>query len=372
MHRPDQTVEWRAPLLLALAFLPACGGNDEGPPIRATLDLPRLTVAASPPWTGMAAGDDVVAVTGGIPIPASRYGRALRSAGSESDPRQVLDDLVARELLAQEAVRTSPGGFVVPAGPVYGRALATRLLRKRFVEQFRPADVPEEELQQFFRIPQIFGKFNHLRLFTVLDYQWICCAGDESTCRTADAESCFREGAAAMEALHDSLVREPPDPEDLPLLLDRYRTQAPRLSFQQYDFAYDDDARVQKGTVLIDDNVVEGVVAASPGQFADRAVRSKFGWHVLFVKDMLPPVRRDLSDPEVRREVSEFFYPRFQQKRVVDYLAQLLPVKGFRMLEQAFRERLPTAPPRYPVVLHPDTLAEAIEMTLRQKEAEPM
>ncbi len=361
------------PLAVLAACALSCAGSGKAPPAPTQLHVPQLSVSAGPEWTGMQAGDPVVAEVGGIPVPAGRYRRALQAAGPDADPKAVLDALVARELLAQEAVRTSgETGIVQPSEAVYQRALVSRLLRHRFVEQFGPSEVPEADLEMVFRIPQVRGKFNHLRMFVIQDYQWICCAGDAQTCGTREADLCFQEGSAAMAALAEEIHRDPPDGEDLPLVVERYQQQAPRLSYQEYEFAYDDDARVQKGGTLIDDSVVEGTLRTAPGHYSAKAIRSKFGWHILYVKQMLPPENRDLADPEVRRDVAEFFLPRFQQKQLVEYLVTLIPVAGFRMLEGVFKDHPPAATPRYPVSLFPSVLARAIDSVQRSREEEPL
>jgi len=360
-------------LLVVLGATAAACAAEEASPAPVRLTLPELRVSPDPSWTGRKEGEPVVAEVGGIPIPAERYRRALAASDPGTDPGKVLDDLIVREMLAQAAVQAAVGTAAIqPDAAVYQKALATRLLKERFVDDFPPSKVPLTELQEVFKIPQVYRKFNHLRQYSIQDYQWICCGGDTATCSTPDAHTCFQEGGAVMEALRETIAAKPPESVDLPFLVDKWRVQAPRLSYQEFDFAYDDVRRVQKGSMLFDTNVVNEAVATQPGHFASKAVRSGFGWHVMFVRDVKPPENRDLSDPDVRREIAEFFHSRFQQKQLVDFLATLLPFQSFRQLEPALKDHPPATRPRYDVHLFIETLAAAIEATQARKEEEPM
>lgn len=363
----------RLTAVFAVAAVAAGCAAEVAPALPTRLTLPELRVVPDPSWSGRTDGEPVVAEVGGIPIPASRYRRALAAAAPGTDPRTVLDDLVVREMLAQAAVQTaSDGGPVRPAEAVYQRALATRLMRDRFIEGYPPSAVALSDLQEVFKIPQVRRKFHHLRQYSIQDYQWICCGGDTASCTTPDAVACFGEGDVAMQALYETIRLHPPESVDLPFLVERYRVQVPQLNYQEYDFAYDDVKRVQRGQMLFDDNVVNEAVATAPGHFASKPVRSGFGWHIMFVRGIKPPENRDLSDPGVRREISEFFHSRFQQKQLVDFLATLLPYRNFRQLEPALKDRPPEGRPKYDVHLYVETLAEAIAATQAQKEEEPM
>jgi len=354
--------------LLALAVLGCASGRSESAWTGEEAP-PHLSPSGGPEWTGLQAGEAVVAEVAGRPIPASRYRRALREAGPDADPERVLQALMDREALALRAAQANPEGVLIASPETFRQALVMRLLRDRLDESLPPEAIPTALLEQWFRSPPVWTRFHHHRIFRVRDYQWICCSGDPAGCSTPEALACFQEGAAAMPRLLERVRVEPMDPEDIPLLTERWRSIAPRLTYQAYDFAWDEERHLQKGSVLFDDSVVEAVVETPPGRFAVKPVRSRYGWHVLFVAASEPAEQKGLDDPEVRREVARSFRVRFQQQRLVELLISLIPVQGFRSLEQA----LPSGPPagtrpRWIARVDGITLAEAITVTEREKE----
>lgn len=360
-------------VLMAAVFLVGCADSTgSAPALPSRLIAPEFKVGDEPGWTGKRDGEPIVAQVSGIPIPEGRYLRALKSAASGSDPRMILDEVVADEMIAQQAALVSPEGRLRSSVSVYQRALVSRLLRERLVEVFHPDDVPIADLQVAFSNPQVSGKFNHARLFTIQDYQWICCGGDAKSCAAPDVEPCFNEGTIAMSALREALDLDTPESEDIPLLVEKWQAMAPRLAYQEYDFAYDDERQMQRGSILFDDNVVRAAVATPEGRFAEKVVRSGFGLHIMYVKEMLPPVRKGLDAPEVRLDIAEFFFARFQQKRLIDYLVTLIPFEPFRMLKGAVPKGSRAERPRYDVVLYPETMTEALEADARLKEKEPI
>lgn len=371
-HRPLRSRRpgpgrWCGILLAAIL-----GGCAAGKPLETWTgegEPPRLSLSDRPLWTGLGSGEAVVAEVGGLPIPVSRYRRALLEAGPEADPRTVLQTLIDREALAQKAAQGTPEGVLGASRETFRQALVMRLLRDRMDESLPPDAIPLAQLEQWFRVPAVWARFHHHRILRVRDYQWICCAGDPAGCSTPDAQACFQEGAQAMPRLLERVRVEPMDPEDIPLMTERWRSIAPRLTYQAYDFAWDEERRIQKGSILFDDAVVETVVATPPGQFAARPVRSRYGWHVLFVAASEPPEQKGLEDPAVRREVARTFRVRYQQQRLIELLISLIPVQGFRTLEQAFPLGPPPGTrPRWAARVDGITLAEAIAVTDREKE----
>ncbi len=333
--------------------LTACGGSDRIVPFsRAT---PVLVPADRPEWTGATPGEPAVAHVNGIPIPAGRYQRALARAGEQADPDRVVRALIAEEALAQEAAR-DPGFDAAGLRGVFERVLAGRWITRKFVDGARPEDMTEDDLAPLWRFPAVQGRFNHLTIFVVQDFQWICCDGTPAQCATQDASACFAEGEAAILATRDALQRLAPESEDLPLLLDDLKASAPRLAYQEYEFAWDERKRLQKGRTLFDDAVVNAVVSTPAGRFATTPVQSKFGWHLPFVKEVHPEVHKDLTDPDVRREIATTFLPRLRQRRFLDALADLLPAEGFLFLAKQYEGFRRSRPPRLPVTLFPEAL----------------
>ncbi len=350
MRRGGPTTRSLAPALFLI--LTTCGGSDRIAFTRAT---PVLVPADRPEWTGRTPGEPAVARVNGISIPAGRYRRALSQAGEGTDPDQVLRALIAEEALAQEAAR-DPGFDAASLRGVFERALVERWITRKFIEGARPEDMTEADLAPLWKIPAVQGRFNHLTIFVVQDFQWICCDGTPAQCATQDASACFAEGEAAILATRDALQRLAPESEDLPLLLDDLKASAPRLAYQEYEFAWDARKRLQKGRTLFDDAVVNAVVSTPVGRFAAAPVQSKFGWHLPFVKEVHPEVHKDLSDPDVRRELATTFLPRLRARRFLDALADLIPAEGFLFLAKQYEGFRRSRPPRLDVTLFPGAL----------------
>lgn len=352
---------------MAASFCCACRLTPDEKP--STVTVPDLTVAATPDWTGAIEGEPAVALVNGIPIPAGRLERAL-DQDSTSDPRDVLARLIDAELAAQDVFRkpATPGiddtpDAVVPTVTrvVYEKALARALINDRFLEGMPIDETPREYIEELWMHPGIRGRFVHLDLYSIQDYQWICCDGNPRTCAAPEVQQCFQEGEPAMKALHDLIMKDPPDFQDMPFLVERYQSAAPRLSHQAYDFAYDANQKVQKGAILFADAVVNKVVSAPVGRYLS-PVRSTFGWHILYVTSHLPQSTRTLDDPEVRREIATTFRARIQQMRWLETLATLIPVDRMAVLRGYFEKR-PRPPGRalFDVEVFAQALRDAVE-----------
>lgn len=351
----------KALVILAVsgALTGACG--PDSPSATNRVQVPALRVSDAPDWTGATPDDFPVAHVGGVPVPASRFRRALDRA-PDRDPRAVLEDLIDQEVAAQAAVREAQGTPSDAADRlVWERALVDALIDDLFMSGFREEDIPPEHLQELFAQPQIWGRFNHQRIFEVQDYQWICCDGRPRNCAAPHVQACFAEGAPAMAAVHEALLAAPPDSEDLPLLVERYQSSAPRLAYQEFLFTFDEERGIQRGRVVIDDAVVAQVVKTPVGQFAP-PVRSRFGWHILYVRESIPPESRGLEDPTVRHEIATTFRARLQQMRFLEFLAPLVGTQSLVFLRLYFEDRpAPDSKPRYDVEVYHDTLQEAAE-----------
>lgn len=355
--------------ILAAAFV-ACAAPTPPPAPAggARTSPPRLAVSGDPAWTGAGPGDDVVAWANGVPIPASRLRRALAEAGRGADPRVVLDAVIASELVAQQAVERDPG-LSTPSPLAWERALVATLLERRF-GRMTPADFPRSEVELLWNHPQVRARYDHLAAYDVMDYQWICCNGWPNDCGRPEAQQCFVEGQVAMARVYAEVSARKPEVEDIPLIVQDLQGLAPRLSYQEYQFAYDTKERVQKGRSLFDDAVVGATVATAVGSFSP-PVRSKFGWHVLYVRNYTPEEHRDLSDPIVVQQIAEYFLPRHQRKAFFELLATLAAPTSLPSVAAFFKGR-DTPLPRYDVALFADALREAVAADAARRDEEPL
>jgi hypothetical protein len=351
----------RIPRIVPLVVL-LCACADRALPAEApqpALPMPVAAVSPEPSWTGQRADEAVVARVGGVPIPAGRLARALAAAGASADRDEVLRALIAEEAVAQAAVREG-GDAAIPDRVGFETTLASRFVEDRFIDRYLPADMPRTELDELFALPPIRAKYDHLAVYDVLDLQVICCNGSPRDCATPIAEACFAKGQEGMAHAYDRLVASPPELADVPVALEDLKAVVPELSTQEYQFLYDPQAKVQKGAARFDDAVVEAVVATPQGGFP-APVRSSFGWHIPFVKTYTPEAHRDLSDPAVARELSEFFINRSRQRRFLEYLGTLAPLEAFPGLANVVKGRVKAPPTATDVAFYPALIRQAIQ-----------
>lgn len=313
-----------------------------------------LKPTEGPEWTGAQPGEPTVARVNGLPIPAGRLERAMAKYGAGANPREVLQALIVEEALAQRAAQQ--GVKPEDLRSTYERLLVRRWLQKKLVEEMQPEGMSERDLEPLWRIPSVRAKYDRLAYFVVQDYQWICCDGSPANCSTKDAEACFLEGEAAMLAVKAAVEAFQPDSEDLPFLVEDLKVSAPRLAYQEYEFAYDERKRIQKGRRVFDDAVVNAVVTTPEGQFAKKPVRSRYGWHLPYVKEVHPEVHKDLSDPEVRLELARTFITYLRQRRLIEILAELIPAEGFLFRGKHFEGFKRTSRPLFDVEIYEDAL----------------
>lgn len=345
--------------LPVLLLVCACAGTrpDEAP--ATALPLPEPRVSADPAWTGQGDGEPVVAHVAGVPIPAGRLSRALASTGPSADRDAVLRSLIAEEALAQAAVREG-GDSAVPDRIGFETTLAARFVEDRFIDRYRATDMPRSEVEELFALPPIRAKYDHLDVYDVVDLQVICCNGSPRDCSTPIAEECFVRGQKGMVDAYARLTASPPELADVPVAHEDLKSVVPELSMLAYQFLYDPKSKVQKGSARFDDAVVEAVVSTPPGGF-HAPVRSSFGWHIPFVKAYTPESHRDLSDPDVVRDLSEFFIGRSRQRRFLEYLGTLAPLDAFPGLSNLVKGRPKTPSTATDVAFYPAMIRQALQ-----------
>lgn len=353
-------------LVLAMAICAAFTGcRDKVPQRPSVVELTEITVD-SPSWNGVG-DDEIVARAGDIAIPAWRVKEALSRAAAGSDPEEVLDSVLVEELIARKAV---DGRGFLPERHVFERALANRYVERKFVQEFQPENVPESMLKEMFALPQVWARFNHVDLYEVQDYQWICCS-DPKACDPAVFEECMTEGLAPMAAVRQMLDKDPPEVADMAIFAPEFKKRAYHLTYQEYSFAFDRKAGYQKGLTHIDSTLADEVMKLKPGQFSN-PVRSRFGWHIARLVSHLPEATGNLQDPAVRLEIATFFMQRFRQDHFLNHLASLMGPNSLKLLQIYYENRpAPQGRPLYDVKLYYNALRDAAASEAEQKEQDP-
>lgn len=273
---------------------------------------------------------------------------------SKQDPEIVLNTLIIQEAIFQKAIKEKGMLFASPL--VYEKALVSFFLEDRFIKKLSPEDVAYSDIEEMWKMAQVRAKFDHLTLFFIADFQWICCDG--KMCSNPESLECFRQAEIGMQILYDKAQRLDLEPDEFPYFLDDMRIDMPQLGFQEYEFAVDMQKGIQKGRFVFDDAIVQTAIKTPKGSFS-KPVKSAFGWHCLYVKDIIPEEHKDLSDPDVRNQISTLFINRFRALSFYRLLATLIPLEKFKTLADIARNAKISSPsPLWDVMIFDEALQE--------------
>ncbi|HEY3352605.1 MAG TPA: peptidylprolyl isomerase [Polyangia bacterium] len=279
----------RAGLLAVLlaAALPACGGR--------RVEHTEVAPVVRP-------GDVVVATVDGHPITARRVTEHAAALGR--DARAALDDLVAFELLAQEAARRAAGAAPEVA-EVRKREMARRFVKVEFEARHRLEDIPEADLRpQYERNRHLF---DHPRILSVVSALFSARRGKATAAEDAKARARAQELTVRLRA------EQPKDAKTVRLIMDTFI--GPDVPMRI------DELRTYKGAEADPDWLKATLTLREPGQISD-PVRSVYGWHVTYLADVLPEKHTPTAEAlaVVRRE----FHPVWQKTAFERFLEQAL------------------------------------------------
>jgi len=218
----------------------------------------------------------VVARVGEVPILADDLRRQMKG-GQPRD--EALQSLIRMELLAQEAV--SRGLHSDPAIDKVRRKAMANLVLQDFLAKFTKADIPQDLLQRAYDLKK--WMFVHPELKRVLHI--LCYAKKE------DTKEHHRDAFRAAKRLHRLTLTGPLEPEEFAQIKERVAQEFLQLKFKQ-------------------EKVVTGRQGYTVKQFAEAAFKLKrpgqispvtqtrFGYHVIYLLETLPPLNKPLSAVE--------------------------------------------------------------------------
>lgn len=255
--------------LLVALLLVACGSPTEGP----RLTLEHYAGPETPAQTG-----EVVATVNGAPIYAADVAR--QGAGRGVSAAQALDELIAAELLAQEAFRRG----LVDDADVVERARKERVrvfMRKVFEPTFDgPEDMPQAEVDNALRHPQVKSRYDHPTYHTV------------AYTRADVKKKAPPEAAAAAEALAKAFAE---------------RARAVRPATQEAFWALAKEMKLNPSTRQVYTTSLLGpaertfaaaaFTLTKPGDISE-ATRTPWGWDVLFLREVVPAVHLTRAEAE--------------------------------------------------------------------------
>ena len=350
-------------LLMALLVLPACGGEDAGPR-RVSLELAPIESFGSPQWSGtLAPSDPVVATVEGTPITASMLRHQLQRAEPGADPRKLLDRMIEFELMARAAFGSGRYTEAV-VGEAMKKALARRLLEAELKDGVGLHSVPDEFVAKAFK--DNIRRFDHYELFFLLDFQVLCCRETEpNDCyrdiiddipeRRSHLQQCVTDHEQVARQMHEQLARATTidaltarfEAATLtvvsPELLQTYGTLVGK---QEYDFQYDVDRTYEQQFVtskpryrIFFQEVMDGVrdtwiAAGRKTPVLSKPIRSAIGWHIIYIKNVVPEKHPTVDDPEVQHEIREHYYEEWRKSRYAELVNGLLDAYDVEVFQQ--------------------------------------
>ena len=253
------------------------------------------------PGEARAGSDDpVVARVDGVPIQASEVARQARLAHTSA--RAALEELVRMELLAAEARRLGHGEDA-DVRKEAKRASVRRFLLATFETDFTAKDVPESELHAWYEKNRHLYVHPELRkvahaLLAVSDK-----ATPEQRRGAAERALAVRSAVtAARDAAEFRRIAEGLSNADLKVRVEEFIT--PRRGYTVEEFAR------------------AAFALGGPGSISG-VVQSSFGYHVIYLVSVDPPVNRSFA--EARSQVLEQAWPELSAqafRRFVDDLSR--------------------------------------------------
>ena len=291
-----------APLLVLCTAAPGCHRGGKAPSAPATAADERFTGSLSAPPS---AGSEVVAEVNGDPIYADDV--RVQAAGRDISAHQALDELIAVQLLAQEAQRRGLAD-APEIVEVRRRERVRRLIDTVFLPTMDgPDKVPEALVERAWQTPEIRSYYDHDVGHRCAFVRVIAPAK-----ATPDVDGAAR--AAAQQLLAVAQAAHPATGESFLALM---ASTAQARGF-----------KIEKSTFVAVDNAANVDPAFTAAAFSLHArgdisalTRTPWGWDILFLDEILPArhVPREVDAVEIR----EHLFPDAQKDAFLAWLSSL-------------------------------------------------
>ena len=239
------------------------------------------------------------------------------------DRAEALQDLIDRELLAQEAARR--GIHLQPAiGKLQRRAMAHRLIKRDFGDKFTRASIPDDLIDITYK--RMKGYFVHPE--EVLVWQFVVLARKRSTTKEAQ-----RRATAMCKEIHRRATQKPLTLDEFKALKKGLPPVKPPLKVDLQSFI------TGKKGPAVPAFAKAAFALQRVGQISP-VVETMFGCHVIYLKERraAKKISRSAADPEIRDKIflkaREEMFNRWAAKIEQGYAIKVLPEVLDRIHEQ--------------------------------------
>ncbi len=275
---------------------------------------------------------DVLACVGGVAISRERFEEARAQYPDGTPVRAVLTALIDEEALSAAAAQHHLWGpwLVEPLR----RAMVAAWLDRTFAANHRVDQVSRADIERAYHNPAVREMFEHVNGYFTTDAQMLCCSGNVDQCAKSDeVRSCIDAGADKAAALRAALVADPPgSPAEMAARVASLRGRFPDVGVHDIDFYYDPTIAYgdQRGYQLMVEPFAVGVSALQPGQISE-PIRSPYGWHIVWLRRVLPARHGTPEDADVRSEIARNILPMLRERDLIAEVVGLARQAGVEL-----------------------------------------
>jgi peptidyl-prolyl cis-trans isomerase C len=247
-------------------------------------------------------GAAVAATVDGVPIYASEVTELIRDADAGLTQNAALEVLVRETLLSNEAERR---GFsdAPEVKATREAALASLALKTEVEEGVTPKTIEEKTLRNYYDAER--GRFVHDEKRRVVHFVALTGAGKlADDAARALAESVYD----AVKGVASAAVFE----ERAKAVMDAQKENGKVESLPPFE-------KTSRQFVA---PFVDAVFDISREKGISRPIRTTFGWHVIFLAEIIPPKNQPFE--AVREELIDALLPKLRRERAADLMARLL------------------------------------------------
>jgi hypothetical protein len=246
-------------------------------------------------------------------------------------PKDVLQAMIQREALAQEAVRQDLHRSR-PAVQAWRQTLAREYLAEVFETEVTETSMPMKDVEQVYKRNRV--RFNHADLYITAHMVFACCrSGKAENCGDAETIECFVLKHEVIQDVYrqakEALDEVAGDAASMEIAMQAFaesaRGQFPSLAFEVFRFYWDRTLtrKEQAGRYDLADEAYAKVILDLPVATLSEPFKTEFGWHIATRIQLVPAVQRALTEPDVISEIREGSFSFFRRGAFMERINKL-------------------------------------------------